>query len=164
MSSRFNLNSQPRALVPFSLAQQTQSPSIGSPSRTLSPSECQIPALRRLDFSLFSLFSHKDAKSTPLFSITCTLFFTLCKRVKRYLHSFQPLPRLLQEYPQGIPPRSKTERVSPGQSFSVSVPDPASAGQGFGALVSGRGSPASVPSHRSPVHRGGVGSDPSLYL
>src|SRR5260370_17011004 len=55
--------------------------------------------------SLFALSSRSSEIFAPLFSITCALFFTLCKRTTRHLASFQSLPHSLREC-QGSPPSS----------------------------------------------------------
>src|SRR5438477_13186742 len=93
MNSRFDSNACPRTLpgIPCASDQHSQFPGL-RPSKpqieTLSRSNHRSPAEKRSTLSLFSLFSHKSENSAPLFSTTYTLFFTLCQRVKRYLHSF----------------------------------------------------------------------------
>ncbi len=66
-----------------------------------------------LGFRSFHSSRPKSEISASLFSITCTLFLTPCKRVKRYLHSFLPLPHSLQKYPGiGVPLYSGAARHS----------------------------------------------------
>jgi hypothetical protein len=82
---------------------------------TVSPSKrCLCPQRLSILHSLRSSYP-KSAKSAPLFSITCALFFTLCKRTTRHLASFQSLPHSLQEYPGG----------RPRQNTFISQPPPA---------------------------------------
>jgi hypothetical protein len=122
MDSRLNLNSQPPALpsspsssTPEPIAEQVrrrfQTPS-HSKRRTLTP--------KHSEFSLFSLFPPNSEIFGPLFFTTCTFFFTLCKRVKRYLQSFLPLPHSRQEYPTVPLLVPKQNASAPGPTTSRS--------------------------------------------
>src|SRR5438045_1249289 len=104
MNSRFDSNACPRnACRHFSLVQAISpisrissfSAATDRNAFALKPPHSCPETLHSFTLSLFSLFSHKSENSASLFSTTYTLFFTLCQRVKRYLHSFLLLPHSL---------------------------------------------------------------------
>ena len=98
---------------------------------TVSPSKRRLFPQRLL--ILHSLHSPraKGEIFAPLFSTTCTLFFTLGKKTTRHLASFQSLPHSLQEYRgTGPHPHQNTPTSQPrlGQRrvLERSAPTPAS--------------------------------------
>ena len=113
MNSRFDSNACPRnACRHFSLVQAISpisrissfSAATDRNAFALKPPHSCPETLHSFTLSLFSLFSHKSENSASLFSTTYTLFFTLCQRVKRYLHSFLLLPHSLQRRGGYTPP------------------------------------------------------------
>jgi len=114
--ARFKLNSRPRALspVPFSSARRTPSPGICRHFRHFPLKTPDSYAQRSLSLRSFHCSRLKSEIFAPLFSTTCTPFFTLRQRVKRYLHYFLPLPHFLQKCPGvGVPLYSGEDRHAP---------------------------------------------------
>ncbi len=74
---------------------------------TVSPSNrCLCPQRLLILHSLRSPRAKSEILA-PLFSITCALFFTLCKRTTRHLASFQSLPPSLHECQGSLPSSPK---------------------------------------------------------